>query len=537
MKNIAVLAFICAVLVSSVAFGGKTLVFNGATEADLGTTNLTAESGGPYWSGDSGVDRTCYTAGLVFVTNDVSYYSFHFGAPGSGTILRVMGPSGNLSLSSYSAAYLAENATDNAVFEICSGANYNGCIHAGCSGYGVVTNNGNWKVLGVTYLGVESGSHGVLVHNGTVSIPNARQLYVGVEGLGELIINQPLNWAWYTHETGDIIVGQSSQTNRIVITPEGYLMAKYLYLGGRTAGQAGHGELQLRGGTYFNKLVNNDREDQLYLGACTNETGAIDPASYGAIRGWGSLAGSDQTYHVGYRGLYIRMGYGEIVGDGEGDESCLLTGTNAVQQVTNVLFGVVTESGWRAVNKGSVELARGGGGSDYGSSECARCVGCARDLETPDLVNAVRISCKGMASSYKSPAARVLAPDRTDAHTNALPERVCNVLSVHRMGVFKGVNWTVDYDNRMTVPSYKVAIRYDQTKLHSNYTRLELLRYSDTSGKWTNVASIEPGDRPDNCVISTDDWKDASDSADELYTMGTFAVVESAVSGFLVIMR
>ncbi len=532
MKSIAALVFASATLWSSVA-AGRSLIFNGATEADFATTNRTADSGGAYWDADD-ENYFCHQAGLIYLTNNVPWcLLFAFGGTGAGTIFRIEGPSGAL----YAPYFrVGEDANEKAFFEICPGGWFKGRIYAGNKGYGVVTNNGAWVQSDEVYLGMNSGSHGVIVQNGIVTNENAKELYVGMKGLGELFINKPTKWSYYRHGAGDIIVGQSSATNRIVIGPEGSFGASYIYFGGRVAGQAGHGELQMRGGTYINMQYNGDLRDDLFsLGACTNETGAIDTASYGAIRGWGSMAPYNDSYSR-YCGIYVRLGYGEIVGDGEGDETQILTFSNVVYQVTNVLFGVTTESGWRAINKGAVELVRSGGPVAAGTSDFSRCVGCSRDLETPDLVNAVRISCQGLSTDYmKAAAARLLAPDRTDAHTNALPDRVCSVLSVHRLGVFTG--WTSEDADRLEVPSYKVAIRYDQTKILRDDSRLDLLRYTDASGKWTRVASIGPDERPDDCVISTDAWKSASDSADELYTMGTFAVVEVDPTGLLVIMR
>ena len=165
--------------------------------------------------------------------------------------------------------------------------------------------------------------------------------------------------------------------------------------------------------------------------------------------------------------------------------------------------------------------------------------GCAKekgvDNQLPDLVNAVRIRASGTTpGANKCFGVAVLAPDRTDAYTNALPAN-CNVLSVHRMGVFNSVTDRTA-DGKGKVGTANVAIRYDQSKILKADSRLELWRYVAADGKWTRLVRLNPGERPEGKVIAMAD--DATiTSVDEVYNLGTFAVVEREVNSTVFVLR
>lgn len=170
-------------------------------------------------------------------------------------------------------------------------------------------------------------------------------------------------------------------------------------------------------------------------------------------------------------------------------------------------------------------------GGDGDKSTLAGCVGCDITQVKPNLVNAVRMRANGLVpGANKYFGVQVLASDRTDAHTNSLPVGA-NVLSTWRVGVF------TDPANQTTPSSVTTAtidFRYDQTKLKKTTTRIELLRYQEATGRWTRLNRLNPEVRPADCVIST---PTAVTRVDEMYNLGTFAVIESEVKGFVVIFK
>lgn len=529
MKNRS-LACVSAVLVllSFSAHAGKTFKFpSGMTVGYIDDATC--------WSGDSGADRHCSQAGTIYATNGVSWsawqFEYGYGNAETPTVVHVL--SGG---SVGDDMRPGNGAGKYGLLLVDEGATLNGGAVIGVGGYGVVTNNGTWKKSAPMQLGVNAGSHGVFVQNGTISHTYPKEMHIGEKGWGEFILNAPFSWTFNKHGDGDIVIGQSQEDNNITINENGKLTAYYVYIGGRIAGQAGRGTLRLRGGVYNNNRDNGDKEDLFYLGACLDENGEIDPLSYGRITGWGRFEGNDVSRRSN-RGVYIRVGRGEIVGDGEGDESHGLLAYQGLYQVTNVLFGVKTTSGWRAINKGWVDLSRGGGyGWEVGSTN--HCVGCGTMLEKPDLVNAVKIYCKDMVRNLnKSFAAAVLAPDRSDAYTNALPTGVVSVLSIHRLGVFSAYD-TTNKANGVYVSTFKADFRYDQTKLSTrDDTRLEILRYTEASGRWNSVGKLDYGERPDDCIISIPDYISGSTGIDENYNLGTFAIVERERRGAVLIFR
>ena len=489
------------------------------------------------WSG-SGADRKCTSSGTILVTNawSVSNSFFFFGASNATkpTILRVLSGGSVSTAQGLRPGY--DSGTYGSVIVEPGGTLQGGGWNVGNSGHGVVTNSGTLKVNGTLQLGVSATGTGVWVHNTATAntFTNPKDLYVGVKGRGELIVadDYEFYWRYFSHNgNGDVVVGQSQQDNKIVLHPGSSLLAGYVYFGGKPSGTAGRGELVMRGGTYYNAIDNLAHNEQIWLGACTDSQGAVSELSYGRIRGWGKLAGKTDSL-IRERGICIRMGHGEMLGEGEGDESHILDCYNGVWQITNVVFGAATTSGWRAVNKGAVRYPAFPT-YDGDTLNFTACVGCDSKLDTPDLVNAVRVTASGLQpGAMKIIGVDCLAFDRSDAYTNALPTGV-NVLGVWRLGMFNNQIARAD-GNRSSVSSASVSFRYDQTKIQKEDTVLELYRYSKADGKWTRLNRLTAENRPANCVIST---PSAIAAVDETFNIGTFAVVERKPSGLMLLFR
>jgi len=489
------------------------------------------------WSGDSGGDRHCSQGGTIIATNGVStsWYQFEFGNADAAnpTILHIQSGAvvgndnrpGNVK-NTYGLVLVDEGGT------LSGGAN------VGVYGMGIVTNNGIWKKSEPAALGIGATGHGVFVHNGNIVNTYPKNMFVGKKGWGELILNAPMSWSYNKADDGDVVIGQASQfDNRLVINDGATFSVRWTYVGGRRgyAGEAGRGTIHLRGGTYINCEDTNGR-DNLFLGTATNELGEISADTWATVRGWGLFRGdNDSASRIGWRGFHAQLGRGEFLGDGEGDESRVLNLGNGLCYVTNVLFGTQTTSGWRAVNKGMVTLTRNVlyNGNVWAATNC---LGCAESLDKPDLVNAVRMYGTGFVMGLdKSFGGAVLAPDRTDAHTNALPKNVVSVLGVWRLGLFNSI---YGYMESRSITNFKSDFRYDQTKLTgSSDTRLYILRYTDASGVWKRVGSLDWGERPADCIVSIPDYLTCADTATEAYNLGTFAVVECEYQGSTVIIR
>jgi len=516
---------------SCIAFAGRELKFNGATEADFATPYTTADSGQPYWKG-SGKDCNCKEPGLVMVTGNVGYcYYFEFGSV-LGTTIRFVSPNGQMTENSQLGPGNAANTLG--IVDIQLGATFSGTFYVGVDGLGIVTNSGTWIKRGNMELGYNPTGHGIFHQNGTVENKYPKQMNVGLAGWGELFVNKPMEWTFNDHGSGDIVVGQSQFTNRIVISEDGSLAAHYVYLGGREAGHAGRGELQLHGGTYSNYRDNGEHDVLFYVGACPDGSGSgVDVMSYGAIRGWGVFTAPNSS-RLRARGIYVRLGQGEIVGDGEGVEGRSLDLGETIYQVVNAIPDTtLTTSGWRAVNRGRVTLSRANSfGNEVGATNV--CVGCEPTLGRPNLVNAVKIYGSAMPRSCgKSFGATLLASDCAEAHANALPRRTVNVLSVHRLGVFTNLS----REAPLAIQSYKADFRYDQTAIRFGDSRIELLRYQEDTGRWTVLTKLGHGVRPADCILSMPDYISDQDAAEETYTLGTYAIVETRSTGAAVILR
>ncbi len=499
-------------------------------------------------------DGYCTQPGTIYVTNSVPYiWRFDLSAPMTGDSLTLHFKEGAITCESgngWSGLRVGRDANEHGLVQIDAGATYKGALTVGNGGSGVVTNRGTIKYSDNIILGNEAGSTGRLVccDGGTVSMIWAKDLYVGRQGRGELLVRNTTNdWYYWAAKNGDVVVGESSAGGAITVEEGGRFGASVTCLGGRDAGAAGVGELVLRGGSFVNTMdvpnaaASNPALRNFTLGACPSADGGFDPASHGVIRGWGDVVGAD-GHCAGSRGIRMAVVSGEIVGDGEGDESRALNTPNGVFFVSNAVPETAgeTTSGWRAVNKGLVTLPAENvmwTGEQYtnlvGYPSCA----VEKDVDglLPDLVNALRVRLSWSApGSNKYIGVALLAPDRTDAHTNALPAG-CNVLSVQRVGMFSNATRRDD-DAKAQVSEANVAVRYDQTRILKDDTRLELWRYAAADGRWTRLVALARGERPASKVIAMADGTWVG-SLDETYNLGTFAVVERERKGFAIIVR
>lgn len=463
-----------------------------------------------------------------FILKDSSWLQVQSGA----TV--VVGGSGNGLFAGFTA-----NRTSGATFE--AGSVFKGTMHLGRkeSSCGIVTNYATWSSTDVCYIGDKPGSTGIYVHvAGTHTSSASTSLWVGNEGRGELLV-QGGTYGWANNENyAFVYIGNSSAGGLVRVESGAAFIAGYnVYLGGYAADKVGCGELILNGGNYTNSCDNGTYHKMIvHLGVAPDGAGGISPNSWGAIRGWGAFAG-DSMYTRATRSICAELGYGVIEADGGGDESHVLSCGNGLYMVSNALpVSVVTESGWRAKNKGAVCFP---GYQLYASGSVAvleGCVGCATSLAKPDLVNSVRVRIeRDTGSSDWCAGVMLLDSGRTDAHVDKLPTG-CNVLNVHRIGTFKSaMEWTDAQKFTSAMHPATFDFRYDQTKILRDDTQLELWRYSESAGKWTRLSKLAPGARPSDCVISTPSG--VSPQYDETFNYGTFAVVERPTKGLILVVR
>ena len=410
-------------------------------------------------------------------------------------------------------------------------------LNIGQGGVGTITNAGAVTVNTDVNLGGAAGGHGTWVSDGgSITFGNGSyNLNVGKAGIGEVeVVSGTFSGSCYVigyPNKGCVNVGGSETvTSRITVQDGATLKNGIFYVGGYPECPTGKGEIVLRGGRIENAADFGGR-DAIFLGACPQE-GGVSPSGYGAIRGWGEFYGS--TYALRRTGGFrLRLGCGEIVADGEGVERTLDCCTALVAATNCLSAGVLTTSGWRAENKGKVELpyAEVCASLEYGGTKC---VGCASDAEKPDLVNSVRVAVSRTFQS-SNPIylyGALCAADRNDAHTNSLPNG-CNVLGVWKLGTFKSVGERT-MENTTSFSAAEISFRYDQTKIQGSDTALEVWRYLESTGKWTRLNRVRPDNRPSDCVL--DAGKTISNCG-ELCNMGTFAVVERPVSGMVLIVR
>ena len=405
-------------------------------------------------------------------------------------------------------------------------------LTVGESGFGTVTNAGVWSVGQKSVIGKNAGSVGVFVHDGGSNIGNPQDITIGKNGRGELHVKSgTFNWQWYDVQYPNNLIGFTSVgcgtgggSGLVQVENGTTFQAGITYLGGN-ATTVGDGRLKLRGGTYINKCMQKGKLDTMWIGAATDGNGAVLSDSYGEISGWGTVRGNandDQS-------IYARFGNGRIVADGEGEERTL--DCSRMWQVTNVLFGAEATrmNGWYAVNKGAVIMPGvnvaldATGGDAWGCYGGPNAVGCWRQLTKPDLVNAVFINSsvpwKGAGKNY---GVMLLAEDRSDAHADALDGKY-NPLGFWKAGMF---------DNRtgfsaeisQTINWSRVDFRYDQSKIHDAGNRIDILRWSNTNGKWERMARYYT--QPADYIVST--GKITGESDDPTWHIGLYCVAEVA---------
>ena len=425
-------------------------------------------------------------------------------------------------------AYVGWVNSGTASCVIQQGGTLSGNLHIGgpataVGSKGAVTNCGTWVI------GLASIDNGSYVHQGgsNTFTGNPKQMKVGCSTAAECVGTFEVacgKFVWWARsgalDDGLISVGTASGTGKIVIASGAEFQVGRVSVGKR-------GSILMRGGTYINAYANDNHEFLLSIGEADGEGGTI--------RGWGLFTGSDNS-RQGVRSADILFRRGAVVADGDGDESHVLECGLGIHTASNALAGVaLTTGGWRAESKGALRLPLSALMGNSAAGELTGCIGCTVGLTKPDLVNAVGVSV--MRSKEESRnwniGVELLATDRTDAHTNALPAN-CNVLSVHRIGAFRNLEaWTSA--NRVAVSDgLSVSIRYDQTKLLRANTRLKLLRYSESTGRWTVAKALAQGERPDDCVIGA---TSLSAKNDETFNLGTFAVAECQQTGLFLVVK
>ena len=478
----------------------------------------------------------------IYVTNDVTsvwgtLYNFtiNASATSAASILHVI-EGGDVTISTL---IPGNNANTHGTAIIDAGAMFRGSFTVGNSGFGVVTNSGAFRCEGNPTVGANAAGVGLWVHeDGTNSFPNPKNLTVGKNGIGDVLVRSGEFWWRYwqsgSNRIGYVFVGHGDGggTGRITVEDGATFKAGRCRFGGDGA-NAGHGELILRGGTYINNFDNGEASVTFHIGAATNGMGGIRTDSYGTIRGWGKFMYANVNTQDG-RNIHARLGNGVIEGDGEGVERTL--DCSEMWQVTNVLFGVEMTNGWNAVNKGMVILPGVNavvGTDGWGTYGGTNCVGCGKWLEKPDLINAVKIKAfRSFQRHGWNFGAAVLAADRSDAHASGL-KRWWRPLGFWKAGTFSNrASWTT----ASCIPFTHATIdfRYDHRKLSGRPdSRIVVLRWDETSEKWNVIAryATPPADH----VVSSGDMTTVS--GDELYSLGLFCVAEDTTSGTVITFR
>ena len=487
----------------------------------------------------------------MLVTNGVtaSAWGFFLGST-SGPITFRVEKGGTGSFSGYSGGLVvAANPNETAYADICPGGTVNGTINVGRSGYGVITNAGTVAKLETCYVGEKAGSTGLWVHNGgTNSFQYPKDLYVGYNGTGTIDVVSGLFY-WYGRPSFERVrVGESpAGTGRgaIVIEEGAGFRSLPIILGGRGS-NAGYGELVLRGGTFENLHDNGAdpgadvkgrelRPDNMWIGAATNATGAIAANTYGVIRGWGKFMAKDNNPSMRHqRSISAQLGRGVIIGDGEGQERTL--DLAYFWRVTNALFTAGNTNGWYTVNKGAVMLPGVNctydttGGDEWGCYAGTNCVGCARLLQKPDLVNAVHItSSRNFEAHGYNYGVIVLALDRSDVHSDALAPSY-NPIGYWKAGPFNDRDVHTNPNDAFL--KAKIDFRYDHTRVARADSKIAVLRWNKNTASWTRLALV---DQPADCIVSSGEF--SGNTSDDQYIYGLFCVAEVTEVGTAVLIQ
>lgn len=426
------------------------------------------------------------------------------------------------------------------LLDIRPGGTNDSSLVVGVYGLGIVTNAGVNVVTGLE-IGRHAGATGVYVHDrGSTVMPNPKNMCVGMNGTGELRIRPgtPFKWLWYSsggNRIGfvDVGSGNGGGRGRVVVEQDATFDTGPLSLGGKDD-TAGFGELRLLGGSVYNQAsrAENGNVEQLWIGAATNAAGVVRAESVGRISGWGRVHGRTETaedYHV-----HARIGNGDITADGEGVERTLDCSDWA--SVSNVLSSVDVTNGWNAVNKGAVMLpvvnaVLDAGGDNWSCFAGTNSVGCARQREIPDLLNAVRIMAqRDWQRAGWNFGVLFLADDRSDVHADALPAR-CRPLGFWKAGTF-GSRIGYARDVRPFTKA-EIRFRYDARKIRKSDSALVVLRWSETDQGWRCMRRYSA--RPADGVVSSGILTEVS--GDPNWTLGLFCVAEREREGMCVYVR
>ena len=275
---------------------------------------------------------------------------------------------------------------------------------------------------------------------------------------------------------------------------------------------AGHGIVELKGGTLSVNGTGNKASPSLYLGRTQG--------AYGEIRGYGRVIG----WAWDSNNLYMTFGNGKIVGDGYGEERILdLTSVVNVESLAGLANSATGTNGWYAVNRGAVYFPRTwfGSGGTYG-------FGTDKTAATPDFVNSLKFT---LASASDSNHLRggVMATDRDDLHLDMLPRNL-RVITCWKLGNFSDRNESESDMSPRAFSGMKLTFRYDRASLKAG-DNIAMYRYA--SGGWKKVGTAVVGDDETTPLIETAAFD--SDGS-QLYNAGIFALVEPT-PGFIFSIR
>lgn len=493
-------------------------------------------------------DVKLFRPGTILVTNDVypsGYWEMRLAGRQNETpqpvVVRIQA-GGRLKVSGdqtlVGAYYPLSSSIGAGVLDIRPGGTNEASLVVGEVGAGVVTNAGVYFFGGLD-IGKAAGATGLYVHDGGRNVfQYAQDMRIGIDGTGELQVRPGSNFNWYWWSSGsrrigfvDVGAGSGGGHGHVVVGQDATFETGPLTLGGKDD-TAGFGELRLLGGEVRNRATraSNGDVEQLWIGAGTNAAGAVRADSVGRISGWGRIFGSDDEKD----GIHVRIGNGDIIADGEGVERTLDCSSWA--SVSNVLATADVTNGWNAVNKGAVMLPVVNAVLDSGvdSWNCfagTNSVGCARQREVPDLLNAVHIKARRdwQAAGWNF-GVLFLADDRSDVHAAALPSRY-RPLGFWKAGTFgKRIGYAADV---RPFRQAEIRFRYDARKIQKSDSDLAVLRWDEASQTWRRLRRYS--DRPADGVVSSGELTQVSD--DPGWTLGLFCVAELERRGLRIIIR
>jgi hypothetical protein len=424
---------------------------NGLATLESGTLSNEWDSGTFYISSSSGGSGTVTNNGA-----EVNFGKIIVGraANGQGTYVQNGG-----SITGRTDIYIGDISHGSVVLNGGTvGANSHFRIGNAAGGDGTVTNNGADITGQHLIMGYVSGAAGQMTHNGGTL--NAREtLQVGrAGGIGAFDVNAPFT-------TRNMVIGTRigdpgvNGTGTVTVAA-GFTNLVNGYL------KVNNGELVMRGSTLqfkvnavTNALINRDSEDGV-----------------GVIRGWGSLEKSP----TGDRNPWMENS-GLMIADGEGEERDL--SLYSFVAVTNTFYnGPTGTNGWYAVNKGRLRYPR-----TYPTPNAtthSACFGDWRTLETPSLVNSLKLEVTLSSSGSFYVYGELYAPDRSDIPAG-LPTGTKTV-GIWRMRITSSES--PDGTPKAFV-SVLPTFRYDHTqvKVHES---LGLYRYNGSA--WVKVGSGTP---------------------------------------------